>query len=124
MIKELNYPIILDVIQRFYDKARADVWIGFHFRVIEDFDSHIPRIADFWQLQLTGKMEHPTSLPFRLLDVHKEMKLTSGHINRWVVLFHETLLETNLSEEIMSEWKKKVELFRSKIAMLSSLSCS
>lgn len=124
MNKELDYPTILDVVQRFYAKATTDVWIAFIFKVIDDFDSHIPRIADFWQLQLTGKMQHPASLPFNLLDVHLPLKLTDGHINRWVVLFHETLAETDISEEIIIEWKRKVELFRSRIAMLSRLSCS
>lgn len=30
---------ILSVVQSFYDKAREDVLIGYHFRIIEDFDS-------------------------------------------------------------------------------------
>lgn len=50
-----NEEWILQVVQHFYDKARVDVLIGYHFRIIKDFETHIPRIAAFWDMQLLAK---------------------------------------------------------------------
>ena len=56
--KQLDYDTLLEIIYGFYELAKRDVMIGYHFRVIEDFDEHIPRIADFWNLQLNGEAQN------------------------------------------------------------------
>ena len=115
----INYQTILNIVVRFYDKATEDVWIGFHFRNIEDFSSHLPRIADFWQLQLTGKILHKTSLPFKFFEVHEVMPILPGQIDRWVVLFSQTLNEAQARSEISEEekkfWLEKINHFASKL---------
>lgn len=124
-MSNLTYDTILAVTNHFYDKARFDILIGFHFRVIEDFDTHIPRIADFWNLQLTGKIENKDNLPFNLLHTHIPMRLTIGMIDRWVVLFHQSLdvflKNEKLSLEDVNLWKKKIEIFKAKIKDISPL---
>lgn len=84
---------ILNVVQSFYDKAKTDVLIGYHFRVIEDFDSHIPRIATFWEMQLLGKPSRPVSHPFDMMNVHLPLIIKPGELGRWLILFRKTLDE-------------------------------
>ncbi len=119
---KLTYPIILEIITSFYDKATKDILIGYHFRFIEDFDEHLPRIASFWQLQLTGKIDAKEQLPFNLIAAHKPLKLNKGEVHRWVILFENTLDEFIQSQKISDmdkiDWMKKVEKFKIKILTL------
>lgn len=114
----MSYNDILTVITAFYDKAKIDVMIGYHFRFIEDFDQHIPRIADFWNLQLTGELEDRSHLPFDLLKVHQPLGIKRGEIGRWMVLFQETLKESQLTPEQQQQWLDKAEKFKQKIEVL------
>lgn len=67
--------------------------IGYHFVHIKDFNTHFPRIADFWELQLLGTCSHPESLPFDLIGVHRPMGIKKAQVGRWVQIFKETLNE-------------------------------
>ncbi len=114
-----GYPEILQIIQAFYDIAKKDVMIGYHFRVIADFDEHIPRIADFWNLQLNGKMHDKSQLPFQLIKVHIPLKINQGEIHRWVKLFNDNL-ESSVAKELIDEkvhkaWMEKVDHFKEKL---------
>ena len=103
------------VVKSFYDKARTDILIGYHFRHIHDFDSHIPRIVHFWEIQLKGaslKME-----PFDLIGAHKYLGIKVGEVNRWVKLFLETMDEEKIDPELKSEWTQKTLLFRDKFLL-------
>ena len=115
----MQYELVLKVVETFYQKANHDILIGYHFRVVENFQEHIPRIADFWFLQLTGKIHNQKSLPFNLLKVHEALKMNPGEIGRWIKLFEGTLDEfvqrNELTVEIKNEWMAKVDLFASKI---------
>jgi hemoglobin len=118
----IEYDLILKVIYSFYDKAKRDVMIGYHFRVIDDFDEHIPRIADFWNLQINGEMKNRKHLPFNLFDTHKPLKINTGEIFRWNKLFEDTLeeyrKENKLTEEQISAWMKKVKIFKERLVQL------
>lgn len=108
--------LVLKVIESFYEKAKSDILIGYHFRIIEDFDEHIPRIADFWNLQLGLEMQNKENLPFDLINVHRPLKINKGELNRWVKLFEENLNEfTELSKEAKVQWLDKVYRFRDKM---------
>ena len=115
MKSNLSFSEIHDVVERFYAKATKDILIGFKFAHIQDLKPHVERIAYFWQLQLTGSIERPEHLPFQIIDIHRPMKLTSGMVDRWIVLFHQTLAESNLSTDDQSLWKAKIELFRDRM---------
>ena len=71
----MDDKLILEIIQEFYRVAKKDILIGYHFRVIEDFDEHIPKIADFWNLQLNGNMIDRGHLPFDLIGKHKVLNI-------------------------------------------------
>lgn len=114
-----NYDSILKIIESFYRRATNDFLIGYHFRNIEDFDAHIPRIAAFWELQLTGKTQRRHELPFKLIEVHRPLGIKKGELGRWVVLFKENLdsfvEERHISEQVALDWMKKVDFFENKL---------
>ena len=98
------------VVHRFYDVARNDILIGYHFRHIEDFATHIPRIIHFWEIQLLAtplKME-----AFDLIKAHMPLGIKVGEVNRWVKLFLETLEAEKIDPNLEQEWKQKVEIFQ------------
>jgi truncated hemoglobin YjbI len=108
----LPFQKIHHVIDKFYEKAKTDILIGFHFRDIDDFDEHIKHIALFWEFQLNGKISTPLKKPFNMFEAHLKLKINLGQLNRWIVLFYQTLDEENIEENTQQEWKAKVEFFK------------
>jgi hemoglobin len=106
---------ILEVLKSFYDKARTDVLIGYHFWVIKDFDTHIPRIASFWEMQLLGKASRKIEKPFDVVMAHLPMGIKRGELDRWLVLFKKTLEEKIATHSEMQElkelWEEKLKQF-------------
>lgn len=82
---------IYEVVDGFYQKAKNDVLIGYHFRNIKDFETHIPRIASFWDVQLLGSTERTMTHPFHMMAVHLKLGIKRGEVGRWLVLFRATL---------------------------------
>ena len=115
----MQTELILDIIQSFYDTVKKDVMIGYHFRFIEDFESHIPRIADFWNLQLNGEVKDRTNLPFKLIEIHKDKGIKSAEMGRWIHLFEKNLENFVQSGEVSSHQRDifitKINHFREKI---------
>lgn len=101
-----DHEWIFQVVSSFYDKAKSDVLIGYHFRNIQDFDEHIPRIAAFWELQLLGKTERNLSHPFDVAKLHIALGIHRGELGRWLVLFRKTL------EELVARVPEKKALSR------------
>ena len=116
---KISFDTILEIITSFYDKANYDILIGYHFRVIEDFSSHLPRISYFWQLQLTGEIDDRSHLPFEIIPLHKALKMNKGEVFRWVKLFDQTLedfvIDNKITKEQKVEWLLKVEIFKNKL---------
>ncbi len=105
---------ILSVVAAFYDRVRDDVLIGYHFRNIEDFDAHIPRIASFWELQLLGKASREISEPFDVIRVHVPLGIKRGELGRWLLLFRKTLAASPPEprfEELRRSWETKLQIF-------------
>lgn len=103
--------LIFQVVQAFYDKARYDVLIGYHFRIIPDFDVHIPRIAAFWEIQLLGKTSRPLESPFDILKVHVPLHIKRGEIGRWLLLFKKTMDEHPIPDELKTKWLERLDFF-------------
>lgn len=110
-----NAEWILNVVDRFYDKAKTDVLIGYHFRVIHDFDEHIPRIAAFWDLQLLGKTSRVLTSPFDVMNIHQKMGIHRGEIGRWLLLFRKTLDEEVAKDpsktDLRNKWDERLVNF-------------
>lgn len=106
---------ILAVVDSFYDKAKTDILIGYHFRNIKDFEEHIPRIASFWDLQLLGKTERKITHPFDVATLHLALKIKKGEVGRWLVLFRKTLDEMTAAHPDMNEiaklWRERLVHF-------------
>lgn len=106
---------ILHVVHAFYEKAKTDVLIGYHFQVIKDFDEHIPRIASFWDIQLLGSTHRPLKGPFDVMNIHLAMGIKRGELGRWMVLFHKTLNEELKAHpdffELTETWKVRLKFF-------------
>lgn len=106
---------IFEVVNNFYSKARYDVLIGYHFRNIPDFDEHIPRIASFWDLQLTGKTQRNISHPFDVLNLHIKMGIHRGELGRWLLLFRQSLKEETEKhpemKKVAEDWEERLQTF-------------
>ena len=118
----------------FYKKATTDFLIGYHFRKIvereiehfeegqksvlsppiEAFKSHLPRINNFWKMQLLDTPLPKEEKSFDLIKVHKELFIKKGELGRWVILFEETLHNTIDShhKELKEKWLKKIHHFK------------
>jgi truncated hemoglobin YjbI len=123
-----NSKEIHSVIEKFYSKAVVDPIIGFHFRKIQEFEGvdplrppieafaqHIPRITNFWRMQLLDE-KNLEEIPFNLIKTHEYLGLKRGQIDRWLMLFIETINESNFDESFKELWQKKASHFRSKFA--------
>lgn len=97
---------IFQVVHAFYEKAKNDVLIGYHFRIIKDFESHIPRISTFWELQLLGSTQRTLSEPFDVLKVHIPLQIKRGELGRWLLLFKKTLEEETLRHPEFADLKE------------------
>ncbi len=102
---------IFETVTRFYDKAKTDILIGYHFRNIHDFDEHIPRIAAFWDMQLLQKTERPYGKPFDVMAAHVPLGIKRGELGRWLLLFKKTLDETSDFPELKAKWLERLNFF-------------
>lgn len=101
------------VVWSFYDKAKIDILIGYHFRNIQDFNEHIPRIVAFWEIQLLGSTERVLSEPFDVMKAHNPLGIKRGELGRWMVLFRKTLDEKMQPEmsELRAKWEERLKFF-------------
>ena len=111
MNPELAAKEIQTIVVAFYQKAVNDIIIGYHFNHIKDFSLHIPRIINFWKLQLLGISLPREEAPFHLIQVHALLKIKPGEVGRWALLFQETLEEYPLKEISSEQWKQKILYF-------------
>lgn len=104
--------LILAVVQSFYDKAKTDVLIGYHFRNIQDFEEHIPRIAKFWEIQLLSDKKIKVEPPFDVVNSHLPLGIKPGELGRWLVLFRKTLDEYEGElQDLKSLWLDRLVFF-------------
>ncbi|MBY0518198.1 MAG: hypothetical protein K2P81_14915 [Bacteriovoracaceae bacterium] len=103
---------ISDVVEAFYATARVDVLIGYHFLRIENFEEHLPRIKAFWELQLLGETSFEFNPPLDVIKAHIPLRVHTGEVNRWVILFNKTLKESEAPEELKVKWEQKVFHFQ------------
>ncbi len=116
---------ILAVVDAFYQKAKSDILIGYHFRNIKDFEEHIPRIASFWDLQLLGKTEREVTHPFDVAKLHLALSIKKGEVGRWLVLFRKTLEDMTSSHPEMKDlsilWRERLVFFEDVFLRLFSV---
>ncbi|MGE3609782.1 MAG: hypothetical protein AB7I27_09380 [Bacteriovoracaceae bacterium] len=104
---------ILHIVSKFYDKAKNDILIGYHFRNIQDFDEHIPRIASFWDFQLLGKTSRDFGNPFDVMGAHSPLGIKRGELDRWLLLLRRTLDEQTPEDflPLKQKWLERLNFF-------------
>jgi len=106
------------VVRGFYEEATKDILIGYHFRHLEDLDTHLPRIVSFWEIHLLGHSQTEIEKPFDLISLHLPMKIKKGELHRWLFLFRKHLNQArednHLSEELAKKWEEKLVFFEEK----------
>lgn len=119
--------LIHSVVRDFYAVATTDFLIGHQFRKIqtieglnpltpplEAFEHHLPRINEFWEIQLLPTRKKP-GRPFNLIGVHKDLFIRKGELGRWMQLFYQTLDQTEKKQELTTQEKELLVTWREKI---------
>ena len=123
----MNTQLITDIIQSFYAKAKDDIIIGFHFRNIEDFHTHIPHIVNFWEVQLLGKHfpkhlpKHLDEKPFDIINKHIALQFNQGQLDRWVKLFIDNMNEFEIQSSDKEIWIEKINFFKQKLVSIPGM---
>jgi len=83
------------LVRSFYAKAMEDPLIGFIFVDVAklDLEAHIPVIASFWETILLGARSYGGGAFAVHAGLHARVGLQSGHFDRWLVLWAETVDE-------------------------------
>jgi len=110
---------IKTLIDSFYEKVRVDDVIGYIFNDIAqvDWPHHLPRMYAFWEFLLLSKDTYKGNPMEVHQKLHRQVRLTEEHFNRWLQLFHQTVDEhfeglvaqdaKNRSNLIVLTWKPK-----------------
>jgi truncated hemoglobin YjbI len=106
------------VVRDFYHTASEDILIGYFFERV-DMMSHIPKIISFWHYDLmlsTQSSPLPPRPDVSLIPSHQPMVIRQGHLDRWVVLFEESLRRSLLlfpeTEVLVDPWKKSLKNYK------------
>lgn len=80
---------IIQIVDSFYAKVRADELIGPIFNDVAkvDWDEHLPKLYNFWEDLILGT-DNYRGRPF---PPHMKLDLKTEHFVRWLELFHKTV---------------------------------
>jgi hemoglobin len=86
---------IVNLINNFYTKVKADNVIGFIFNDVMkvNWEHHTPIIVDFWETIL---LDHPVYNKNAMAvhyDINKKVPLQKEHFDQWIHLFTSTVDE-------------------------------
>jgi hemoglobin len=83
------------LVRAFYGRALTDPIIGFIFTDVAhlDLEAHVPRISSFWETILLGAQTYRGGAFRPHAELHMQVRLRSGHFERWLVLWRETVDE-------------------------------
>ena len=83
------------LVRSFYAKAMADPLIGWIFVDVArlDLEAHVPVITSFWETILLGARSYGGGAFTPHARLHERAGLQSGHFERWLVLWSETVDE-------------------------------
>lgn len=78
----------------FYDKVRQDDLIGPIFNhQIKDWETHLERLTDFWETNLTFVVKYKGNPVQKHIEVDQtsQTAITQVHFGRWLQLWFETI---------------------------------
>ena len=84
---------IVRLVDAFYDRVRADSILSpiFDSVVRVDWARHLPRMYDFWESVLFGRVGFKGNPLIVHRDLARRTPLTSVEFDRWLQLFHESV---------------------------------
>lgn len=95
-MQDINSRIDIDqLIRAFYEKALTDDVIGYLFTDVAQLNivTHLPVIADFWEMVLLGSPTYQKNpIPVHLA-LNKKSPLLPMHFARWLLLWQQTVDE-------------------------------
>ncbi len=83
---------IVDLVERFYERATTDPLIG-HFFTDLDLGHHMPRIQAFWASVLLGESGYDGDPMAAHIRLHARMPMSSAHFERWLEHWDRTVDE-------------------------------
>jgi hemoglobin len=104
------------LVDRFYDRVRADEFLGpvFNERIGDRWPVHLEKMYRFWQTVLLGEHTYFGS-PF---PPHAQLPVSHAHFEKWMELFTGTIDELFTGEKAdEAKWRaaKMAEMFEIKI---------
>ena len=83
------------LVRKFYEKATVDPLIGHFFTTVVqlDWETHIPRIVNFWSSMLLGDQSYSGNPMDAHIHLNKLSPLQEQHFNRWIQLWTQTVQE-------------------------------
>ncbi len=89
----LNRKDIEILVNRFYERVRKDDIIGYLFNDVAqtDWNVHLPKMYDFWEVILFGKGNFKGNPMFVHKELHGKSPLNSEHFAHWFDLFQNTV---------------------------------
>ena len=81
------------LVRAFYGRAMTDPMIGWIFVDVAklDLEAHVPVIASFWETILLGNQTYRGGAFRPHAALHMRVGLRSGHFERWLALWRETV---------------------------------
>jgi hemoglobin len=88
-----NREDLVVLLKAFYEKVFRDEVIGHFFTDVMhvDMETHIPRIADFWETVLLNGNAYKSNAIAPHLHINSLSPMKEHHFNRWLQLFGETI---------------------------------
>jgi dephospho-CoA kinase len=83
------------LVHLFYKRVLKDEMLSPFFKKLK-FDLHLPKMIDFWCFVLLGETGYTTNV----IEKHVHMPLKAEHFERWLNLFHLTLDENFVGENV------------------------
>lgn len=112
---ELLETDIALIIDRFYQRVRADSQLGPVFGVVNDWDTHLRTLCDFWSsLMLTSGRYKGNPLAMHIAHADK---ITPEMFTRWLNLWRETTNEI-VAPSIAAEMQAKAERIASRFSKI------
>ncbi len=106
---------IVRLVDTFYERVRADTLLSPIFEDVArvDWESHLPKMYDFWESVLFGTVRFKGNP----LVVHRALarrtRLTTTEFNRWLQLFH-----ASVDALFMGPYAAEAKLRASRIAVV------
>ena len=92
---------IKTLVNKFYDKVNVDTEIAFFFnKVVKvNWDLHLPKMYDFWETLIFGKMAYKGNPMLKHVLISQDVPMESHHFKRWLSLWKETISENFKGEK-------------------------